>query len=145
MVRPIQQICTISMFWLKIWTLCYQCGGGTFQTATHNSEFAIYHVVRQGNVNSIQNPSTATNPTMEPNIVFFYHSRCCAVLNMTNRKLTIIFSHQFHYFGTPFWQSLDVSVYLGSTKGSVWPFPWSAQFCDTIWKNLSDVEKQHFE
>ena len=31
-----------------------------------NSEFAICHVVRHGNVNSIQNPSTVTNPTMEP-------------------------------------------------------------------------------
>ena len=32
----------------------------------NNSEFAICHVVRHGNVNSIQNPSTVTNPTMEP-------------------------------------------------------------------------------
>ena len=32
------------------------------------SEFAICHVLRHGNVNSIQNPSrpTVTNPTMEP-------------------------------------------------------------------------------
>ena len=29
-----------------------------------NSEFAICHVVRHGNVNSFQNPSTVTNPTM---------------------------------------------------------------------------------
>ena len=29
-----------------------------------NSEFAICHVVRHGNVNSIQNPTTVTNPTM---------------------------------------------------------------------------------
>ena len=32
----------------------------------YNIEFAIYHVVRDGYVNSIQNPSTVTNPTMEP-------------------------------------------------------------------------------
>ena len=31
-----------------------------------SSEFAICHVVRHGNMNSIQNPSTVTNPTMEP-------------------------------------------------------------------------------
>ena len=51
-------------------------------TNTHQykliSEFAICHVVRHGNVNSIQNLSTATNPTMEP-IVFFCHLRCRAV------------------------------------------------------------------
>ena len=34
-----------------------------------NSEFAICHVVHHGNVNSIQNPSTVTNPTMEPNCI----------------------------------------------------------------------------
>ena len=31
-----------------------------------NSEFVICLVVRHGNANSIQNPSTMTNPTMEP-------------------------------------------------------------------------------
>ena len=30
------------------------------------SEFAICHVLRHGNVNSIQNLSTVTNPAMEP-------------------------------------------------------------------------------
>ena len=32
----------------------------------YTSEFAICHVVRHGNVNSIQNPSTLTTPTMTP-------------------------------------------------------------------------------
>ena len=35
-------------------------------TLKQNSEFGLCHVVRHGNANSIQNPSTATNPTMEP-------------------------------------------------------------------------------
>ena len=43
-----------------------------------NNEFAICHVWRHGNVNSIQNPSTVTNPTCNP-IVLFCHSRCRAV------------------------------------------------------------------
>ena len=44
-------------FWM--WLYAGRC------TRQH-SEFAICHVVSHGNVNSIQNPSTATNPTMEP-------------------------------------------------------------------------------
>ena len=43
-----------------------------------NSEFAICPVVRHGNLNSIQNLSTVTNPTMGP-IVFFSLIRCRAV------------------------------------------------------------------
>ena len=33
---------------------------------TDNSELAICHVLRHSNMNSIQNPFTLTNPTMEP-------------------------------------------------------------------------------
>ena len=57
-----------------------------------NSEFAICHVVRHGNVNSIQNPSTVTNPTMES-----YSSATYVALpyNVTNRKLTGIFKFSF--------------------------------------------------
>ena len=48
-----------------------------------NREFAICHVVRDGNVNSIQNPSTVTNPTMEPFCIPIAMS-----CNVTNRELT---------------------------------------------------------
>ena len=50
-----------------------------YASRDYNSEFAICHVVRHGNVNSIQCPSTVTNPTMKPYIVFFYYLRCRAV------------------------------------------------------------------
>ena len=45
------------------------------------SEFAICHVVRHGNANSIQNPSTVTNPTMELYCkpLFFFRLRCRVV------------------------------------------------------------------
>ena len=51
------------------------------------SEFAICHVVRHGNVNSIQNPPTVTNPTMESYILLplIY---VVVPYNVTNRKLT---------------------------------------------------------
>ena len=54
-----------------------------------NSEFAICHLVRHGNVNSIQNPSTMTNPTMEPAPLLSSATYIIAVLyNVTNQKLT---------------------------------------------------------
>ena len=46
--------------------------------ALDTSEFAICHVVRHGNVNSIQNPSTVTNSTMEPYyILLLLTLPCC--------------------------------------------------------------------
>ena len=45
------------------------------------SEFAICHVVRHGNVNSFQNPSTVTNTTMEP-----YCIRIAVLCNVTNSQ-----------------------------------------------------------
>ena len=52
-------------------------------------EFAICHVVRHGNVNSIQNTYTVINPTMEP-----YCIRIAVPCNVTFRKLTIFFPWQ---------------------------------------------------
>ena len=43
------------------------------------SEFAICHVVRHGNVNSIQNSSTLINPTMELYYIFLAHTLPCHV------------------------------------------------------------------
>ena len=39
---------------------------GSIRLTRNISEFAICHVVHHDNVNSIQNPSTVTNPTMQP-------------------------------------------------------------------------------
>ena len=41
------------------------------------SDFAICHVVRHGNVNSIQNPSTVTNLTMEPYCILLSLTLLC--------------------------------------------------------------------
>ena len=38
----------------------------SYQGKLFNNEFAICHIARNGNVNSIQNPVSVTNPTMEP-------------------------------------------------------------------------------
>ena len=43
---------------------------GEARNCCDNSEFAICHAVRHGNVNSIHNPSTVTNPTIEPYCIF---------------------------------------------------------------------------
>ena len=55
------------------------------------SEFAICHVVRRGNVISIQNPSTVTNLTMEPYCILLPLTYVAVSYNVTIRKLTTIF------------------------------------------------------
>ena len=53
-----------------------------------SSEFAICHVVRHGNVNSIQNPSTVTNSTINNGALLYSSATYVAVpYNVTNRKL----------------------------------------------------------
>ena len=59
--------------------------------AQYYSEYAICHIVRHGNVNSIQNPSTVTTPTMEPYCRAYSSATYVTVpYNVTNRKLTYI-------------------------------------------------------
>ena len=54
----------------------------------HISEFAICPVVRHGNVNSIQNPSTVTNPTMGPYcILLLYTLPCFTTWQIANSQL----------------------------------------------------------
>ena len=53
------------------------------------SEFAIYAVVRHGNANSIQNPSSVTNPTMELYCIFLpLMLPCCTTWQIANSLLT---------------------------------------------------------
>ena len=52
-----------------------------------SSEFAICHVVRHCNVNSIQNPHTVTDPTMEPYCILLPQVYVAMPYNRTNRKL----------------------------------------------------------
>ena len=54
--------------------------GGQFKIS---SEFTICHVVSHGIMSPIQNPSTVTNPTMEP-----YYFLLPLSYNVTNRNLT---------------------------------------------------------
>ena len=59
----------------------------------HISEFAIRHVVPHGNVKSIQNPSTVTNPTILPLTL------PCMPYNVTNCKLTIMTCITLYRYG----------------------------------------------
>ena len=53
------------------------------------SEFAICPVVRHSNVNSIQNPSTVTNPSNNGALLYSSATYVAVPYNVTNRKLTI--------------------------------------------------------
>ena len=56
-----------------------------------NSEFAIWNVVLRGNVNSIQNPFTVTNPSMEPYCVLLPLKMPCR----TTWQIIIINQHSY--------------------------------------------------
>ena len=72
-----------------------------------NSEFAICHVVRHSTVNSIQNPSTVTNPTMETYFFLLPPIRCRAAVQrdesqthyyVRNRTKTLVeMGHCMHW------------------------------------------------
>ena len=56
-------------------------------------EFAICQVVRHGNVNSIQNYSTVTYPTMEPFCIFPPITLpCCTTRQMANSQISLVTS-----------------------------------------------------
>ena len=55
-----------------------------------HSEFAIWHVVPHSNINSIQNPSTVTNPTMEPYCILLpLTSPCHTTWQIANSLITV--------------------------------------------------------
>ena len=53
------------------------------------SEFAICHVVRHGNVNSIRNPSTVTNSTMEPFCILLPLTLPCRTTGQITNSLLV--------------------------------------------------------
>ena len=62
--------------------------------APDNSEFAIQHFVRHGNVNVIQNRSTVTNPTMEPYSIFLPLTLPCRTTCKIANSLMIQHNHR---------------------------------------------------
>ena len=77
--KPLEQI-LYGGVWSKRQTRDGYMGGYPVRELRVSSEFAICHVVRHDNANSIQNPCTLTNPAIEPYcILLAWRLRCRAV------------------------------------------------------------------
>ena len=114
---------TRTMFPLNIWNYKIRATVGrqaqmTMYNASAwiicNSEFAICHVVRQGNMSHIQNPSVVTNPTLEfPCILLPLTLPCRSTWQIANSFNIYYRSSAFHKYYSAYIIAITNVIFCG--------------------------------